>query len=169
MKSTTPDSAPDAWEANRDRQLRFWMSVAPERRALWLEEAVAAAYRSGALPRRTSYEDTSQSADSLLPPLVGSAAMCARGDVARRAWLGRLSAYFRGPCPPAVDAIVFAEYGVLVQFALWRQTDAAFWCEMAEANADDVIAQAARSDSDLRIFLEKPAGKQAHAESKRLG
>ena len=41
-----------SWEASRRRQLTAGLAATPAQRLEWLEEALAVAYQSGALPRR---------------------------------------------------------------------------------------------------------------------
>ncbi|MFQ5744309.1 MAG: hypothetical protein ACE5HV_12075 [Acidobacteriota bacterium] len=43
---------PVSWEANRRDQLDRWLSATPAHRLEWLEEALALAFASKALPRR---------------------------------------------------------------------------------------------------------------------
>ncbi len=40
------------WDANRRRQFTLGLKASPAERLRWLEEAIALAHRSGALPRR---------------------------------------------------------------------------------------------------------------------
>lgn len=44
---------PDGWEAHREEQLIAVAEASPAQRLAWLEEAIAFAFRVGALPRRT--------------------------------------------------------------------------------------------------------------------
>lgn len=39
------------WDAHRQRQLTFALDATPAQRLAWLEEAIAIAYCTGALPR----------------------------------------------------------------------------------------------------------------------
>lgn len=39
------------WEVHRRRQLTFGLDATPAQRLAWLEEMIALAYRTGALPR----------------------------------------------------------------------------------------------------------------------
>jgi hypothetical protein len=125
----------DAWEENRDRQLERWAALPAARRVEWLEDAVAAAFRSGALPRTKDTEPP-------LPPLTGADDLHERGALARREVLARVSDFFRGPAPSDVDTTRFAETSALVQFALWRETDAAFWCKNERTSVPNLIALA---------------------------
>jgi hypothetical protein len=40
------------WDAHRRSQLRLWAAATPAQPLAWLEEMIAMAYRTGALPRR---------------------------------------------------------------------------------------------------------------------
>ena len=40
------------WESTRRRQLVYALAATPAQRVRWLEEMIAIAHRSGALPRR---------------------------------------------------------------------------------------------------------------------
>jgi hypothetical protein len=44
-------SAFDDWDSQRERKLTLGLEASPAQRLLWLEEAIAFAYRAGALPR----------------------------------------------------------------------------------------------------------------------
>jgi hypothetical protein len=129
----------DPFEGNRDRQLEFWAGLPASRRVAWLEEAVDAALRSGALPRTGGREFE-------LPPLTGGARVVESATRARDEALSRLSSFFRGSVPWGVDPTSFAECGALAQFALWRETDASFWSANAEADPMQLIALAAERD-----------------------
>ncbi len=43
---------PKGWDAHRRAQLERWMAATPAQRLAWLEEMIALAWKSGALPRR---------------------------------------------------------------------------------------------------------------------
>jgi hypothetical protein len=45
----------NGWEANRRRKLVIGLEATPEQRLDWLEEMIALAHASGALPRRRDY------------------------------------------------------------------------------------------------------------------
>lgn len=45
------------WEAQRRAQVAGWLTTTPAQRLAWLEEAIAFAYRAGALPRSQRPED----------------------------------------------------------------------------------------------------------------
>ena len=51
-----PDSGRDewgaGWEAHRREQMILALRATPAQRLAWLEEVIALAYRTGALPRR---------------------------------------------------------------------------------------------------------------------
>jgi hypothetical protein len=52
--SPTPSGQDDwgaGWESHRRRQLTFALAATPAERLRWLEEMIAIAHRSGALPR----------------------------------------------------------------------------------------------------------------------
>jgi hypothetical protein len=52
--SPTPSGEDDwgaGWESHRRRQLTFALAATPAERLRWLEEMIAIAHRSGALPR----------------------------------------------------------------------------------------------------------------------
>jgi hypothetical protein len=49
---TAPPSTQDGWEAHRREQREAWLWATPGQRLAWLEDAIAFAYRAGALPRR---------------------------------------------------------------------------------------------------------------------
>lgn len=51
-KATTADEWQADWEATRRRQLVHGLETTPAERVRWLEEMIAIAHRSGALPRR---------------------------------------------------------------------------------------------------------------------
>lgn len=42
------------WEAHGSAQRAAWLGATPLQRLRWLEEAIAAAFRTGALPRPTA-------------------------------------------------------------------------------------------------------------------
>jgi hypothetical protein len=46
-----------SWEAHRRRRLTFAMDASPAERLRWLEEMIALAHRSGALPRKRSGQE----------------------------------------------------------------------------------------------------------------
>jgi hypothetical protein len=46
-----PGDWDDSWEANRRHQFSAGLAATPAQRLAWLEEALAVAYQSGALPR----------------------------------------------------------------------------------------------------------------------
>ncbi|MEX1046356.1 MAG: hypothetical protein WD757_03295 [Actinomycetota bacterium] len=48
------ESRVDGWEKHRLDQLRRESEATPLQRLRWLEEAIAFAFRAGALPRRSS-------------------------------------------------------------------------------------------------------------------
>jgi hypothetical protein len=53
--SGVPDQSADwevGWESHRRRQLTFALAATPAERLRWLEEMIALAHRTGALPRR---------------------------------------------------------------------------------------------------------------------
>lgn len=58
MAETNPPRPTDVqdwdagWDAHRRRQLTFALAATPAERLRWLEEMIALAHRSGALPRR---------------------------------------------------------------------------------------------------------------------
>ncbi|MCC6850013.1 MAG: hypothetical protein IT294_16030 [Deltaproteobacteria bacterium] len=66
MGDAAPPTKPRAddwgcgWEAHRRRQLTFALAATPADRLRWLEEMMALAHLSGALPRRRSDADPSQ-------------------------------------------------------------------------------------------------------------
>ena len=43
-----------SWEAHRRAQLTMSLAATPAQRLAWLEEVLVLAYRTGALPKRTS-------------------------------------------------------------------------------------------------------------------
>lgn len=45
-----------SWEAHHDRQRTMWLQTSPAQRLAWLEQAIALAHRTGALPRRRDDE-----------------------------------------------------------------------------------------------------------------
>jgi hypothetical protein len=45
------------WESHRRRQLTFALAATPAERLRWLEEMIALAHRTGALPRRRDDAD----------------------------------------------------------------------------------------------------------------
>jgi hypothetical protein len=48
-----PDDGWDgSWQAHRERQRTAWLQASPAQRLAWLEQAIALAHRTGALPRR---------------------------------------------------------------------------------------------------------------------
>jgi hypothetical protein len=53
---TTPPDPADPWRGDfhsaEERQLERWATATPSQRLQWLEEAIAFAYRMGALPRK---------------------------------------------------------------------------------------------------------------------
>jgi hypothetical protein len=40
------------WQGHRTQQRRAWLAATPAQRLAWLEDAIAVAHQSGALPRR---------------------------------------------------------------------------------------------------------------------
>lgn len=52
------------WEERRRAQLTVGLSATPAQRLAWLEEAIAFAHRTGALPRRPDTDDTSRTSES---------------------------------------------------------------------------------------------------------
>jgi len=58
MSDTLRSGAPDDsdwgadWETHRQRQLTFALAATPAERLAWLEEMIALAHHTGALPRR---------------------------------------------------------------------------------------------------------------------
>lgn len=48
---------PAGWDAHRRAQLERWMAATPTQRLAWLEEMIALAWKSGALPRREQGPD----------------------------------------------------------------------------------------------------------------
>lgn len=52
------------WEERRRAQLTVGLSATPAQRLAWLEEAIAFAFRTGALPRRADTGDTSYAGDT---------------------------------------------------------------------------------------------------------
>jgi hypothetical protein len=43
---------PVGWETHREAQLDRWLSATPAQRLAWLEEMIALAWKTGALPRK---------------------------------------------------------------------------------------------------------------------
>jgi hypothetical protein len=54
------DQSSDGWAENERVRLTLGLDATPAERIAWLEEAIALAYRTGALPRRESGIDQSQ-------------------------------------------------------------------------------------------------------------
>lgn len=54
---TEPETVSDGWEEHRIDQLRRTASATPLQRLRWLEEAIAFAFRAGALPPDTSGQE----------------------------------------------------------------------------------------------------------------
>jgi len=129
--------APNFWSASRELQRAFWVSMPANRRIDWLEEAVGAAYRAGALPRRA---DVDRNAAPVVP-LIGSSEDVARADVARAEILDRVRTYCRGPVPDGFDPMAFAVFGAELQFALWGEADARFWIDLEDASIDAIASR----------------------------
>jgi hypothetical protein len=51
-KTTAADDWQADWEGTRHRTLVYALEATPAQRVRWLEEMIAIAHRSGALPRR---------------------------------------------------------------------------------------------------------------------
>ena len=131
------DAGRDPWAASRDLQRRFWADQPVERRIAWLEEAVAAAYQVGALPRRPDVDRDR----APVVPLVGTPDDCRLAESARDAVLERVRAYCRGPVPEGLGPTAFAVFGAEFQFALWREADARFWLEIQDRSIADIAAR----------------------------
>jgi hypothetical protein len=134
----------DPWEASRELQRRFWSTQPVERRVAWLEEAVAAAYLAGTLPRRADVDRDR----APVVQLVGSSEECATAEEARRDVLERVRSYCRGPVPSGTEPIAFAVSGAELQFALWRESDAQFWIAIHDASVEAIAARVASSGGD---------------------
>lgn len=127
----------DPWEASRDLQRRFWAAQPVERRVAWLEEALAAAYDAGALPRRSDVDRDR----APVVPLTGTQEDCALAESVRATALERVRTHCRGPVPQGLEPMAFAVFGAELQFALWRQADAQFWIEMRDASVEAIAAR----------------------------
>jgi len=44
------------WESHREAQRERWLAATPAQRLAWLEEMIALAWKTGALPRRNDEE-----------------------------------------------------------------------------------------------------------------
>ena len=127
----------DPWEASRAEQRRFWAAQPVERRVAWLEEALAAAYQAGALPRRPELDRDR----APVVTLVGSPVQCADAEAARSAILQRVQVYCRGPVPSEFEPMAFALFGAELQFALWREADARFWIDTRDESIETIAAR----------------------------
>ena len=127
----------DPWESSRDLQRRFWVAQPVERRVAWLEEALAAAYHAGVLPRRPDVDRDR----APVVPLVGSPEECVLAESVRASVLERVRAYCRGPVPSEFESISFAVFGAELQFALWRQADVQFWIEIRDVSVEAIAAR----------------------------
>lgn len=131
------EAVQDPWEASRAEQRRFWAAQPVERRVTWLEEALAAAYQAGALPRRPELDRDR----APVVPLVGSPAQCAEAETARSAILERVQVYCRGPVPGDFEPMAFALFGAELQFALWREAEARFWIEIRDDSIEKIATR----------------------------
>ena len=72
MSDTHRSGAPDNsdwgadWETHRQRQLTFALAATPTERLAWLEEMIALAHQTGALPRRR----TEETAPTIVPTIA---------------------------------------------------------------------------------------------------
>ncbi len=58
MTANADRTTHDGWDAHRREQLARTASATPLQRLRWLEEAIAFAFRAGALPRQTIQAST---------------------------------------------------------------------------------------------------------------